>query len=646
MQTSAFVSAMDAAADKALAQSKNKRRGENGAPEYTHDGAGDPRVVLFFKLVRDLSATDLQNHVQRVLQAHGESGDVQLLVDLIVIAFQTRATRGEGKGEKRLFRDMLLLLNQHYPSTVTAITELIPHYGYFKDRLLLAEELDAVVDESLKTSADTLSRHIVSLFAAKLTQDAAALKQAELHGTTPKLSLAAKWAPREGRHFSSLAKRVALEMYPSAPSTATARALYRKRVAALNKALSTTEVLMSAHRYAEIEWGRVASLSMNRHRKAFLNEKVKGKVDPSHDLTGNRFPDDEDRVAARASLRAMLQSKAAEKLKGAALQPHEIVAKILTTRSGLSTLEKDVFDAQWVTLRASVRDNLAKAAAAEAAAAGEPAAPKVAVDLGKLVPLVDVSGSMSGLPMQVAIALGILTSELTAPAFAHRFITFESKPRWVRLDAHQGICQKAASAKHAPWGGSTNFAAALELILSAAVDAKLKPDEIPDLIVFSDMQFNEANSNDREWDTHFERLQTRFAEAGERICGEAYPAPRIIFWNLRGSTNGMPAQSGSENVQLLSGFSPSLLKLVLTGADLVGDEVERTMADGTTKVVREGPTPYETLRKAVDDEAFDAVRAAIARVGEGPFARYDFGAPAAAEGAPAGGEDDAGFVAV
>ena len=34
-------------------------------------------------------------------------------------------------------------------------------------------------------------------------------------------------------------------------------------------------------------------------------------------------------------------------------------------------------------------------------------------DLGKLVPLVDVSGSMGGTPMEAAIALGILVSELS-----------------------------------------------------------------------------------------------------------------------------------------------------------------------------------------------------------------------------------------
>ena len=92
------------------------------------------------------------------------------------------------------------------------------------------------------------------------------------------------------------------------------------------------------------------------------------------------------------------------------------------------------------------------------------------------------------------------------------------------------------------------------------------------------------------------------------MCGEPYAAPRIIFWNLRGSGIGCPASADWPNTQLLSGFSPALLKLVLSGADVVGDEEEVEQPDGTIKMVRSGPTPKQTLRKALDDEVFDAVR--------------------------------------
>merc|ERR1719453_2032646 len=64
------------------------------------------------------------------------------------------------------------------------------------------------------------------------------------------------------------------------------------------------------------------------------------------------------------------------------------------------------------------------------------------VDLGKMVPLVDVSGSMHGKPMEAAIGLGLLVSELTHPAFRHRALTFESRPEWVQLQASDRIDAK------------------------------------------------------------------------------------------------------------------------------------------------------------------------------------------------------------
>merc|ERR1719324_1928239 len=206
----------------------------------------------------------------------------------------------------------------------------------------------------------------------------------------------------------------------------------------------------------------------------------------------------------------------------------------------ISTVEADLMHAQWESLRQGVIETLAVAAAAREAAAREAAADAAAasggggalaamgalraglprhVDLGKLVPLVDVSGSMCGIPMEAAIALGILVSELSHAAFRHRALTFESQPSWVDLLGCAKLADKVRCLQAAPWGGSTDFEAACEMILQAAQAARLKPDEVPDLIVFSDMQFNQANG-------------------GGRGRWEPYPAPRIIYWNLRGDTAG------------------------------------------------------------------------------------------------------------
>ena len=594
---------------------------------------------LFFKLVRGLDAEELASLFSAAVT---EATEPEAKADLIVLAFQTRATRGHGKGEKDLAYQLLKLGAKEFgEEPVAAVLGLLPLYGYWKDLVHLVAS-----DDCPRALADKSEE----LLCEQLLADEAELAAATAEKRTPSLSLVAKYAPREGMKFDKgplrLAKRLAQRLFGSANPAASARK-YRKLCSSLNSQLCTTEVLMAAGRWEEIRFDRVASLCLQRHRKAFLNEALKGVLTPAQDATGNRHPDDPARVAARLHLREAIVSK--KGVQGKALMPHEIVKLCLGGEGrSLSTLEADLMNAQWASLRAGTLEAMRTAveqrdlevleAAAHATAglgslaALERALPKH-VDLGKLVALVDVSGSMSGTPMEAAIALGILVSELTAPTFRDRVLTFESVPNWVDLSSHTSIRDKVRACEQAPWGGSTNFEAACERILGAAEAAKLPPDEVPDLIVFSDMQFDQANGgHGGRWETAFERLQRRFAEVGQRVCGAPYAAPRIIFWNLRANTVGFPVAKDTPNVQLLSGFSPALLKLVVSGADLVGDEEEVTetvvMPDGsiqtTTKVVRSGPTPEQTLRTALDDAVFDAVRLRLAALEAGPFKDYAF----------------------
>ena len=141
---------------------------------------------------------------------------------------------------------------------------------------------------------------------------------------------------------------------------------YRQLIAKLNAALGTTEVLMAANRWAEIQFSGVASLCLHRHRKAFLNEALKGTLSAAEEATGNRLPDDAGRVAARQNLRAQLTAKGG--VKGKELGPHELAAKCMAGHRGLSTLESDLMDGQWAALKGGVVEALAAAAAARDAA--------------------------------------------------------------------------------------------------------------------------------------------------------------------------------------------------------------------------------------------------------------------------------------
>ena len=625
-----FNNAMDAHA--------NKIAGENGCAEL--DSTSDPRVDLFFALVRDLPKERLQEMVTAVL-SDSRITDEQKAHDLIVLTMQTRNCRG-GKGEKGLFLEMYMEVYRRFPSTSVKLLPLVAKYGYYKD-------LVGIADEANKEEATApLRAAVIEVMAARLRKDSAELAAATAEGRKPRgLSLLAKWAPREGssgKHKKvgpSLAKEVAVKLFwESHPGRE--RAEYRKVVAALNRALGTVEVKMCGADWANIDPAAVPSAAMLRMRKALLNEAVKGAPPTAAEReTGNRFPEDEDRVACRKRLRQCLLEEGTKKLKGKQLHPHEIVQKLMRGQRS-SEMEEEIYGAQWEAIRASVKASLEKQSAEAAAGSTGSAAsaatavvrPSGGVNLGQLVPLVDVSGSMSGTPMEVAIALGILVSELTAPAFADRMLTFETSPSWVKLEAGASIAEKVQVTQRAPWGGSTNFEAALERILDVCVSAKLTPDQIPDMLVLSDMQFDQANHNrGGAWETQYERIVRRFAESGVKVCGEPWPAPQITFWNLRGTTQGFPAGADVPGVKLLSGFSPALLKLLLDGDEMGedGPEEEVEMEVLGKKVVvkkKRKATPLETLRKCLDDAQYDAVREVLAASQEGALAAYTFTPPA------------------
>jgi hypothetical protein len=226
--------------------------------------------------------------------------------------------------------------------------------------------------------------------------------------------------------------------------------------------------------------------------------------------------------------------------------------------------------------------------------------------LGNKVALMDVSSSMAGTPMEAAIALGILISELAAPEFRNRVITFHEKPNWHAFDHTHTLEQKVRSAMSAPWGGSTNFAAAMQLILDVCVRNRLRPEDVPGLIVLSDMQFNVA---DRGYATMHEQLVRKFQAAG-------YPMPQITYCNLRANTTGQPVQTDTIGTRLVSGWSPTILKL------LASDDMT--------------VTPMQTLFDALDDPRYDPIRITLS----GQLPGYFFTPPmsaASSSGATAGG---------
>jgi hypothetical protein len=189
---------------------------------------------------------------------------------------------------------------------------------------------------------------------------------------------------------------------------------------------------------------------------------------------------------------------------------------------------------------------------------------KTISSLEDFIALVDVSGSMecdNNYPMNTAIGLGIRIAEKSR--LGNRVMTFSEKPTWVSLEKHPSFTERVMKVRHAPWGCNTNFYSALRLILDAAVTAKLTPTEVGKLtlVILSDMQMDCADNSiqtQSKKQALFNRIAEMFANTGNDICGEPYPVPKIVFWNLR-QTQGFPTSSSDENSIMVSGGSDALL---------------------------------------------------------------------------------------
>jgi hypothetical protein len=616
-----------------------RRFGENGHAELTAAGLGDSLLALFDKLVRELGddETRIREYVRQVIMEARSSGDLGQIKNLFVLVFQTRWCRG-GKGERRLTYKMLKILYEDYPAVVVALLPLLPEFGYWDDlNNIVAECIDHPVSG---VNYASLFSTVWKTFASQMKIDLAALHTATAEGKTPELTFCFKYAPTEG-HADDKKIKTALgrgsvdficqELFPhvvgpvlrsQTPKQRSAswkrvKSLYRKQCTEIRASLDLPEVKECAHRFAEINFAKMPARCLKGKMKAYLNEQL--KVAPSmHEEGGNRHPDDPDRVAAREHLLKTLVEKG---VKGGQCDPHELVGQVFG-KGVISSGVRAVLNGQWNSLRENVV-SMTEARRKALEELGE----VLGVDTGKLVVMSDVSGSMSGDPMLVSIGMGILVSEICHPAFRNLVLTFSSRPQFHDLSKCSTFCDKVASLAHADWGGNTDFKAAMNRIASVVEAKRLTQEEIPDMLVVSDMQFDEARSSGgygsygygrgskpKGWETSYEKIRVMFHDLGMKVHGVPFDPPKIIFWNVR-ATEGFPAAADQEGVMLMSGYSPALMKFVLSGE--MEAEVEVVdKATGEVTTVKRQITPREALHKVLTDSGLDPVRDVLATVEE------------------------------
>jgi hypothetical protein len=137
--------------------------------------------------------------------------------------------------------------------------------------------------------------------------------------------------------------------------------------------------------------------------------------------------------------------------------------------------------------------------------------------------------------------------------FKDTFLTFSGSPELLHLKGN--IVQKVQQMVKSNWAMNTDLVKAMDKILKVAKDGNVPQEEMPQmLLILSDMQFDQCARFD---DSAMDMIRRKFEAAG-------YEMPKIVFWNLNAHDN-VPVKYDTRGVALVSGFSPVIMKAVLSG---------------------------------------------------------------------------------
>lgn len=438
----------------------------------------------------------------------------------------------QGLGERRLFKVIMHYLAQSQTELARALLPLIPEYTRW-------DIVVALLESPLADAAVELIQH-------QLQKDSANREK----GLS--VSLCAKWLPSENAsaaHTKQLARMLAKRL------SLTSRQ-YRQMLSAYRQYLDIVEVKMSGKRWADIRYEAVPSRANLLYNNAFLRN------------------DEERRRGFLAAVK-----KGETTIHAEVLYPHDIVHSYIDMekKPGWWYLKPvdDALEALWKAL------------------------PDYVQGAGNTLCVADGSGSMwvkvgntAVSCLEVADALAIYFSEHCTGQFRDTYITFSQNPQFVDLSKGETLVDKIRIAMSHNEVANTNIEAVFDLILDTAVKYHMPQKELPaNLLILSDMEFDTA-TRVYAGGSVVSPDEKMFQAIAKRYAAHGYSLPRLVFWNICSRTKTIPVSQNALGVALVSGFSPTILKMVLS------NEID----------------PYKALVEQLMAPRYDAVEQAAAGI--------------------------------
>ena len=339
---------------------------------------------------------------------------------------------------------------------------------------------------------------------------------------------------RDGKPCSLLAKWMPTETASSKKTRTLARKAiyafkiterqYRQILSSLRKYIKVVERKMSNNEWNDINYPTVPSYAMSRYSQAFLkhdNERYSKYIENLND--------------------------GKTKVNASTLYPYDLVRNYM----GWSSQNNLVAEQQWKAL------------------------PNYISGENNIIVMADVSGSMSGRPMETSIGLAIYFAERNKGDYQNCYMTFTDRPHFIKINPNDTLREKVAQVKRTDIGYNTNLEAAFNYILSNATYNNVSNEDMPKaLVVISDMEI------DRYMSGHglgfVDTMKNKYAQFG-------YELPKLIFWNVEARNDTFLSQS--EDVINISGQSASIFKTFIgalngkTGWDIMIETLNDKMYD-------------------------------------------------------------------
>lgn len=438
----------------------------------------------------------------------------------MVWLFFARDVRG-GCGERRVFRIIFEWLCYENTESAIRLLRLIPFYGRWDD----------VIDVVFSSVPCKVRDEANNMINRQMQSDILSAN------TGNNVSLLAKWMPSLNTSSKESCRRAEFLRL----SLGWSPKQYRKNLSGLRKRINIVEKQMSANEWEQINYGAVPSRASMNYRKAF----------------GRHDRDRYDKYLTDVK-------SGNAKIHSGVLFPHDIVHAYHVPYF-LPNKPDETLEEQWKALPNKVKPG------------------------SETLVIVDGSGSMADRIgntkiscHDVANALGIYFAERLSGPYHNSFITFSKNPQFVRfadgLSLHAKLC---ITEKHCDCS-NTNIEKTFDMILDTAVANHLKQEEVPaNVLIVSDMEFDRATGHYDPRigmvsdipDGLFNTIRARWEEAG-------YKMPRLVFWNVLSRTCTIPVNENDLGVALVSGFSPNVASMVMSGAtDPYSVLVEKLMSD-------------------------------------------------------------------